>query len=174
VAVAAIACAVPRPAAADLRELALAGWYGKVGLETGVVFARERGTSALLGGVATLVRIDEDLEWYGLQADLLIDGNGEGPAGARWSVGPELGRSIFGFDVGYFGQRLDRGPDAATHHGFQIRVKLTVGVAAVYVRTSYALIGADEAALDVGLQLKAPVWMRRRPPVVTPVAIRGR
>src|SRR5688572_20647440 len=86
-------CAAARPAAASpsvsedgergsvtrgrFHGLALEGWYGKVGLQSGVVFGRERGTSPLLGGTATFVRMNEHLEWYGLQGDLLIDWNGD-------------------------------------------------------------------------------------------------
>jgi hypothetical protein len=138
-------------------DLAVEGWYGKVGLETGVVFGRDRGTAPLLGGVATLVHINDDLEWVGMQADVLADWNGDRDAGTRWSLGPEAGVFFYGADVSYFGERVD----GATHHGLQIRAKLTLGYAAVYVRGAYALRGADEASLDVGLQLKVPVLVRR-------------
>jgi hypothetical protein len=43
----------------------------------------------------------------------------------------------------------------------QVRAKLTVGLAAVYARASYALVGEDEMTVDIGIQLKAPVWMKR-------------
>jgi hypothetical protein len=151
-------CAVSRPAAAErYRGLHLAGWYGKVGLETGVVFARERGTAPLLGGTATLVRMNEHLEWFGLQGDLLVDWNASRDAGARWSLGPELGVSLYGVDVSYFGERFD----GSTHHGFQARAKLTVGVAAVYLRGAFALSGAEASSLETGLQLKLPVFVAR-------------
>jgi hypothetical protein len=122
-----------------------------------VAFARERGTAPLLGGVVTFVHANDQLEWYGLQADLLVDGNGALDAGARWSAGPELGVSIFGVDVSYFGERVE----GQTHHGFQARAKLTIGVAAIYLRGTYALIGADESSLEAGLQLKLPVYIGR-------------
>ena len=151
-------CAMSRPAAAErYRGLYLAGWYGKVGLETGVVFARERGAAPLLGGTATFVRMNDQLEWVGLQGDLLVDWNAERAAGARLSLGPELGVSVYGVDVSYFGERID----GASHHGFQARAKVTVGVAAIYLRAAYVLAGGDETSLDTGVQLKLPVYTRR-------------
>ena len=66
------------PAAADpLAGIHLDGWYGKLGVETGVAFGAERGTSAVVGGIATLVHINDRREWVGLQGDLLADGNGQ-------------------------------------------------------------------------------------------------
>jgi len=158
IAVAVAVCAYSRPAAAErYRGLHLEGWYGKVGLETGAVFARERAASPLLGAVATLVRMNDHLEWFGLQADLLADWNGDRDAGGRWSFGPEAGVALYGVDVSYFGERVD----GQTRHGFQARAKLTVGLAAVYLRGAYALSGVEASSLDVGLQLKLPVFISR-------------
>jgi len=152
---------IPAIATADpLAGLHLEGWYLKLGAETGVVISRsstERGAAPLVGGVMTFVHINDDREWVGLQADLLADGNDELATGARWSFGPEAGVSIYGVDVGYFGERVA----GATHHGMQLRAKLTVGLAAVYARASYSLVGADETTVDIGIQLKAPIWMKR-------------
>jgi hypothetical protein len=156
--IAALVAARPGFTSADpLEGLRLEGWYGKLGAETGVAFGRDRETSPLLGGVATLVHINDDLEWVGLQGDLLADGNGTSATGARWSFGPEAGVSVYGVDVGYFGARVD----GATRHGLQVRAKLTVGLAAVYARASFSLVGADTMDVDIGIQLKAPVWIRR-------------
>jgi hypothetical protein len=165
-----VCCAVglPSVAAADpLDGLRLEGWYGKLGVETGVAFGPERGTSPLLGGVATFVHINDQREWIGLQGDLLADGNGDRPAGARWSFGPEAGVSIYGFDGGYYGERLDD----VTRHGAQARVKLTIGIAALYARASYTPRG-DAASFDLGMQLKAPVFIKR--PRRTPVIVSRR
>lgn len=149
------------PAVADpLAGVNLEGWYGKLGVETGVAFGAERGTSAVVGGIATLVHINDRREWAGLQADLLADGNGQLEAGARWSIGPEAGVSIYGVDVSYMGRRQD----GATQHGMQVRAKLTVGLAAIYARASYAMVGpgaSDALEVDIGLQLKAPFWIKR-------------
>ena len=160
----AAAAAAPRPAAADrLRSLHLEGWYGKLGLESGVVFARDRGPAPTLGAAATFVRVNEHLEWYGLQGDLLVDWNGDRDAGARWSLGPEFGVALYGIDLSYFGERAF----GETHHGFQARAKLTVGVAALYVRGAFALAGVsssptgDESSLEAGLQVKLPVYIAR-------------
>lgn len=147
-----------RTASADpLDGLNLEGWYGKLGVESGVAFGRERGTSPLLGGVATFVHLNDNREWLGLQADLLADGNGELSTGARWSVGPEAGVSIWGVDASYFGERLS----GVTHQGFALRAKLTVGIAAIYARASFAVGTADETSFDAGVQLKAPLLIRR-------------
>lgn len=151
----------PVAAADPLAGVNLEGWYGKLGVESGVAFGAERGTSAVVGGVATLVHLNQRREWVGFQGDLLADGNGELEAGARWSLGPEAGVSIYGVDVSYMGRRID----GATQHGMQVRAKLTVGLAAVYARASYTLIGpgSDRAMeVDLGLQLKAPLWIKRR------------
>ncbi len=147
-----------RIAAGDpLAGVHLEGWYGKLGVESGVAFGDGRGTSAVVGGIATLVHINDDREWVGLQGDLLADGNGELAAGARWSLGPEAGVSIYGVDVSYMGRRLE----GVTQHGMQVRAKLTVGLAAVYARASYALVNGKGMDVDIGLQLKAPFWIKR-------------
>ncbi len=161
--------AVARDAAADpLAGVNLEGWYGKLGVESGVAFGADRGTSAVVGGIATLVHINDRREWIGLQGDLLADGNGARGASARWSIGPEAGVSIYGVDVSYMGRRLD----GATQHGMALRAKLTVGVAAVYARASYSLVGADEMEVDVGIQLKAPLFIKRPRRSVPAVAAR--
>ncbi len=153
-----VAASASSPASAGtLDGIKLDGWYGKVGLETGVVFARERGTAPLLGGVVTFVKANNAFEWMGLQADLLADWNGNHDAGARWSFGPEAGVYFYGADVSYFGERVD----GETHHGLQVRAKLTVGVVALYARAAYAMTGTDESSMDVGMQLKAPVLIKR-------------
>jgi hypothetical protein len=140
-----------------IEALRLEGTYLKVGVETGVVFGRERERAPLLGGVVTLVRANNHYEWYGLQADLLADWNGSRDAGARWSFGPEAGISVFGADVSYFGERLD----GSTRHGMAVRTKITAGLVAIYARGAYLWSGADAASIDVGLQLKLPVVMKR-------------
>jgi hypothetical protein len=151
-------CASSAPAAAErFRSLRLEGWYGKVGLETGAVFSRERDPAPLLGAVATFVRMNDHLEWFGLQGDLLADWNGDRAAGARWSFGPEAGVAVYGMDLSYFGERVD----GDTRHGFQVRTKLTVGLVAVYIRGAYALTGPEASSLDAGLQLKLPVFISR-------------
>jgi hypothetical protein len=148
----------PRAASADLSDLKLEGTYGKLGAQTGYAFSRERGSSPHVGVVGTFVHINEFLEWYGVQADLTVDGNGDHKAGGRWSFGPEAGVAVYGVDISYFGQRIDTG----VQHGMQIRTKLTVGVAAVYLRASHAMINGDETSFDIGLQLKKPVFVRRK------------
>jgi hypothetical protein len=90
----------PNLANADLlRDLQLEGVYGKLGVETGYAFSRDRGGSPLVGVVGTLVHMNDELEWHGIQADFTIDGNGTNKAGGRWSIGPEAGVAIYGVDV---------------------------------------------------------------------------
>jgi hypothetical protein len=137
--------------------LDLEGWYGKLGVETAVAFGPDRGTAPLLGGVGTLVHINDHLEWVGFQSDVLVDWNGDRPAGTRWSVGPEAGVALWGADVSYFGQRTA----GDNQHGLQVRGKLTAGLAAVYVRGAMVFDGDAATVIDVGLQLKAPVWIKR-------------
>jgi hypothetical protein len=150
---------VPLTATADrqLDGLKLEGWYGKLGVESGVVFGRDREAAPLLGGVATFVHVNDRLEWIGVQGDLLADGNGQLSTGARWSIGPEAGVSVYGVDVGYFGERQE----GSTRHGAQARVKLTVGLIALYARAAY-VVQTDATSFDVGMQVKAPLFIRRR------------
>jgi len=42
-----------------------------------------------------------------------------------------------------------------------VRAKLTVGLAALYLRGTYALVGADETSIETGLQVKLPVFIAR-------------
>jgi hypothetical protein len=135
----------------------LEGTYLKLGVETGMAFNRERERGVLFGGVMTLVKANNQYEWYGLQADALVDGNGDSPTGARWSLGPEAGVSVFGADVSYCGERFD----GETRHGIAVRTKLTVGVVALYARGSFLFSGPDSASIDIGIQLKLPVLMKR-------------
>ena len=150
---------LPGAARADsvASALRLEGWYGKLGVESGVVFAREREAAPRLGGVATLVHVNNYGEWFGLQSDLLVDWNGGRDAGMRWSAGPEAGVMFYGADIGYFGERVD----GANRHGMQVRAKLTVGLAAVYVRGAFTVTPVESKSIDVGVQLKLPVFMKR-------------
>ena len=164
-----IALLTPGAARADslVSALRLEGWYGKLGVESGVVFARERDAAPLLGGTATFVHSNNYNEWFGLQADLLADWNGARDAGARWSVGPEAGVLFYGVDVSYFGERVDE----QNRHGMQVRAKLTVGLAALYVRGAYTVTPVESSSIDVGLQLKLPVYMKRHRRVYAGAAV---
>jgi hypothetical protein len=160
IAVVAVAVLAPRAAAADgmLSALKLEGIYGKIGVESGVAFGRDdRGSAPLLGIATTLVHVNDHLEWWGLQADALVDWNADHAAGTRWTVGPEAGVSIIGADISYFGERFD----GTTRHGMAVRAKLTVGLAALYVRGAYTVAPTDGSSLEVGMQLKFPVLIKR-------------
>lgn len=155
----AVMCAAPRLASADslLDAIHLEGWYAKVGVESGIAFARERGTSPTLGGALTVVHANNSLEWFGIQADVLADWNGDRDTGMRWSAGPEAGVFIVGSDVSYFGERVD----GQIRHGMQVRVKLTTGIAALYLRGAQLWSGDDATSIEIGMQLKLPVLIKR-------------
>jgi hypothetical protein len=146
-----------RPARADGPVGALPyigdGWYGKLGVQLGTAFARDRGAGLVAGGVFTLVKL-KDMDWYGLQADLMLDTNGDADSGARWSIGPEFGHLILGADVSYFGERVE----GETRHGLAARGKLTLGFFAVYLRFGYLNADADPYSMEVGLQIKLPIF----------------
>jgi hypothetical protein len=156
----AIVCAIASPAAAS-------GWLGeadggedgarvlKLGVEAGGAAGRDRGAGVVAGAIATLIYISPSLTWFGGQADLLVDSNGDADAGARWSIGPEVGHLFVGGDISYIGERVA----GETHHGIAIRPKLTIGIAAVYLR--YArMSGDDGTSVEAGVQLKLPlkIW----------------
>lgn len=135
----------------------------KVGAEAAIGSATGRGTSLMFGAAATYTHINHDLIWYGIQADVLADWNGDlllpsersSPVALspRWTVGPQLGIAIIGGDVSYYGQAFD----GVVFHGAAVRLKLTIGVAALYVRYGY-LPEADHHSFDFGAQLKFPIY----------------
>ena len=81
-------------------------------------------------------------------------------AGARWSLGPEAGVSIYGVDVSYMGRRQT----GETQHGLQVsreaHRRTRRGLRACELRDDRP--GARDAMeVDIGLQLKAPFWIKR-------------
>ena len=130
-----------------------AKWF-KLGPELGTVFARDRGVGVDIGASATLVHFNELTGlWFGVQGDLLADTNGDADLGPRWTLGPEAGYSFVGGDVSYFGERVD----GSYAHGIAVRPKFTIGVAAIYVRYTYAfykLPTDDHQSFEVGIQIK--------------------
>jgi hypothetical protein len=151
-----------RPARADGPVGALPyigdGWYGKLGVQLGTAFARDRGAGLVAGGVFTVVKLT-DLRWYGAQADLMLDTNGDADSGARWSIGPEFGVAIIGADISYFGERVE----GETRHGLAVRGKLTLGFFAVYLRFGGVFADADPFSVEAGLQIKLPLFAPQEP-----------
>ena len=131
------------------------GWFGKAGPLVGAAFVRDRGTGFVGGVVGTVVHLNGDsFNWYGLQADVAMDTNGDADSGARYSIGPEIGQAFIGASAGYFGENID-GP----RHGAYGMVKLTTGFAAIYLRVARVLSSdEDPTSLELGLQVKLPVW----------------
>lgn len=146
-----------RPARADAEESSILdagdGWYGKLGVQIGTPFARDRGTGLVVGGVFTAVWL-KDMRWYGVQADLMMDTNGDASTGARWSLGPEIGDGVVGGDISYFGERID----GDTRHGVAVRGKLTIGFLAVYLRYGHVFADGDTESVEAGLQIKFPLF----------------
>ena len=155
-AVALLLLLVATPAYADFR---LDGWYPMGGLSIGGAMARDRGKGFVMGGVLSVVHLDDDLAWYGVEANLAMDTNGSGPTGARYSVGPEVGSYFFGVQAGYFGERLD----GETRHGIEGTFKLTVGVIGFYARVSHVTSSdADPNSVELGMQVKSPLGGKSR------------
>ncbi len=150
VAALALTTAAATARADDHGSWSITGTYFKFGVEAGDAFARDRGNDLFAGPVLSIVHINDDLLWYGLQTDVIVDGNGDADAGIRWSFGPELGKVLFGGDLSYTGERVS----GTTYHGLAGRVKLTVGLAALFLRYSYLFDSPDANVVDVGIQLK--------------------
>ena len=126
---------------------------GKLGAEAAIGSATGRGGSVMLGAAATYVHVMPDLAWYGIQADVLADWDGSSTFSPRWTVGPEFGFAILGGDISYYGQVLDK----TVENGVALRLKLTVGFAAIYLRYGY-LPRAEHHSVDFGAQLKFPFF----------------
>ncbi len=136
-------------------KFSIEGWYAKLGVELGSAFVRDRGAGFVGGGVATLVHLDDDSRWYGLQLDVLSDSNGDADTGTRFSFGPEAGYKLVGGSVGLFGERVA----GDTRYGIDAMGKLTVGLIALYVRAAHVTTSdVDPTSVEVGVQLKMLVW----------------
>jgi len=131
------------------------GTYFKVGLGLGGAFARERSAGFVIGPLIELIRLPDNdaMFWYGAQADLMVDSNGDADTGARWSIGPTFGKFVVGADLEYLGERVG----GETYHGLGGRLKLTVGIAALYFRYGHTFDSPDADFAEVGLQLKLPI-----------------
>ena len=99
---------------------------GAVGAEASIVFVSStRGEGALVGN---------DFRWGGLYADALRDFALDV---TRFSIGPELGASLFGADFGFLYQTDGR-------KGFTVRPVLTAGVVTLFYRFGHYIEGDDD------------------------------
>jgi hypothetical protein len=140
----------------DHSKVDIDGWYFKPGLELSAIGLRDRGAGLAIGPVLSLVYLDEKsdvLPWYGIQADVLVDSNGDADAGARWSLGPQAGVVIFGGDVSYFGERVG----GQTYHGIAGRAKLSFVLFGFYVRVAHVFDSPDGTSLEGGAYIKLPI-----------------
>jgi hypothetical protein len=142
-----------QPALADDKSghFSIEGWYAKAGGFFGAAAARDRGTAPVLGAVATVVHLDEEARWFGLQADVGIDWNGKADAGPRYTLGPEAGWTIVGATAGFFGEHVE----GDLRSGVFVGGKLTIGFLAAYIRyTDVTSKDSDAGAVEFGIQVK--------------------
>ncbi|MCP4135799.1 MAG: hypothetical protein GY754_32830 [bacterium] len=117
-------------------------------LPIGINIGTSEGTGFHIGGEISFVYLDRKF-WRGFYADgLYSDGD------PRFSVGPEIGYSILGFDCGFAGGRIND----ELFYGFTARVVLTAGsVVSIYAR--YNWVTKQENHLEGGVLLKFPFRM---------------
>jgi hypothetical protein len=139
----------------EVPEFKIAGWYAKPGLALGGVVLRDRGAGFVVGPAFSLVHVGEEDEpkWYGLQADLLADTNGEADLGWRWSIGPQAGYVLLGGDISYFGEYVGD----SLYHGVSGRAKLTFGFLGFYAKFAHVFDSPDGDSLELGLYGKIPI-----------------
>lgn len=137
-----------------------------VGGVTGYSFHPERvGNGAVLGGEASLVFLHNDnLTWLGGYVDAVHD---FGPSATRISIGPELGKAIFGIDGGFVLSTYG-GP----HAGVCGRFLISLAVLHLYTRVGTIFDSPKEGTYgELGVMLKIPIpidkdwpWNAPRPP----------
>lgn len=145
---------VAAPAAADVGPKITSGWFLPVGLTLGAGLHPEEEHGVVLGGEVSAAYLSvRDLMWWaGAYADVLYD---FGTEATRFSVGPEVGLSVFGLDVGYLGVVDDQDGYAS---GLQVRGVVTIGFMAVYGRWGHVFGDVGEHDFgEVGLLIKAPI-----------------
>ena len=123
-----------------------------VGLSTGYALhdldPNDIPNGALLGPEVSLVRITNDVVWYGGYVDFLWD---FGSDRQRLSVGPEFGYSVLGIDGGYVLEQGDK-----LRHGLAVRPLLTLGVFGIGLRTVKVFGDGGETLAEINVLVKLP------------------
>jgi hypothetical protein len=97
--------------------------------------------------------------WVGAYSDVLRD---FGADATRFSVGPELGFAIVGLDGGYVGDYRD----GKYHHGFSMRLQLTLVIFSLYGRGGKIFGDPLESGFgEIGFLYKIPIpFLEHNPP----------
>ena len=149
--------------------------YISPGLVLGGSSTLDVGTGFMLGGELSVFywlhpRIKFVPNYTGLVVDALFDWKRDA---MRMMIGPEIGWAPIGIDGGYL---LDR-TGGVTRHGGAVRLFLSMGIAAIFVR--YGNIKGAPDFVDWGMMIKIPLsaWQKRhyrrrpvprRPPASAP------
>lgn len=126
----------------------VAAWQVMAGPTLGAQFGESRGL--FLGAEVSLNRLQAGL-WRGLY----IDGSyGVSPSEGLFTVGPQLGYMLFGFDAG----GALRVHQEGISPGARARFHVTVGLLGLYGAYLYFPGSSANHSAQVGVNLKLPVW----------------
>jgi len=157
-----VACSIPSIAHADAGPKIESGLYLPIGVTIGGAFGDDRSGGLVIGGEASLAYLHASSGfWGGLYGDALYD---TGISGARYTFGPEVGVSIFGFDGGLAVQKAN----GKTEWGWTGRALVTFSILAGYIRLAHfsnAEISPGQIEVGILFKLPAPLWteVRKRP-----------
>lgn len=135
-----------KPAAEQPMFGTFEGTYALGGLSTGMTFAP---SGYYLGGELSLVRQFREFAWLGGYVDGVYD---FGIDQTRLSIGPEVGWSALGLDVGYL-LALDA---EGQHSGLTARPLVTIGYVAGFARVTH-VFDQSKTWLEAGVLLKYPL-----------------
>ncbi len=157
-----LALAAAAPARADAGPKLGRGLYLPAGLSLGAALRPDLPNGFTLGAEVSAVWLETDrFVWLGLYADAVYD---FGLEAARFSVGPELGWSVFGLDGGLLVQRAGD----VTHTGFTVRPLVTLGFVAAYLRWGHLPSAPAPNFAELGLLMKWPLAQPDPPRRVQP------
>ncbi len=131
----------------------LEGWYMPVGITAGGTMHAFEDRTGLLGVEVSVVHLQVgggwlEHRWIGLYSDAYWAGDHDE---IRFSIGPEMGISFIGFDLGYMGVVSF---DGSYTHGLTTRFLLTASIVSVYVRWNWLAHEKDSG--EIGALLKFP------------------
>ncbi len=129
------------------------GWWVPVGITVGGTLHAMRDRTGLLGIEVSVVHLELGggwlaNRWVGLFSDVYWAGDHDE---VRFSIGPEMGVTFFGFDMGYMGVVSF---DGGYTHGVTARLLLTACAFSVYVRWNWLAHAKDSG--ELGFLLKYP------------------